>query len=104
MQFLTISPCIPNDSAFSAFASFCLSRFLRLRTAHAVDRLASTLAVCSRTRSERLRSGEGKSRLQSLLSRQVEVLEDRSLLAAGALDPMFGVGGIVITNVTQETA
>ena len=42
--------------------------------------------------------------MQSLLSRQVEVLEDRSLLAAGALDPMFGVGGIVITNVTQETA
>ena len=53
---------------------------------------------------KRRRQGQGKSRLHTLLSRHVELLEDRSLLAAGALDPTFGVGGIIITNIVDDEA
>ena len=59
---------------------------------------------------KRLRSGEGKSRLRSLLSRQVEVLEDRNLLAAVQPDWLsvtsFGgdFGPFQVTTLPQTQA
>src|SRR6516162_2192691 len=35
---------------------------------------------------------------------RLEVLEDRCLLSAGQLDPTFGTGGVVTTNIGGPTA
>lgn len=48
------------------------------------------------------RHATGTSRLLTLLSRRPELLEDRSLLTAGALDPTFGSDGIVLTHIGEE--
>src|SRR5437016_3202783 len=51
------------------------------------------------------RSGRGAPRVprKAGVRLAVEALEDRMLMTAGALDPTFGVGGLVHTNFSQPS-